>query len=129
MRNLIEIVASMLCLLSFSACQKEDSLNLSIEEACVEYDIPFITLNTSGFRLCEVIYKNQEGKTEIGRIEFTTGTDSYEGEWFEVFASDRGKFVLIKFDTNNSSNDRSMILSFDDGDVFNRCSIIQKRNP
>ncbi len=129
MRDLIEKIALILCLLSISACQKENSLNLSIEEVCVEYDIPFITLNTSGFRLCEVLYETQEGKAETGRIEFTTGEDNYEGEWFEVFATDRGKYVVIKFDINNSSRDRSLILSFDDGDIFNRCSIIQKSNP
>ena len=114
-------------LLLISSCQKDIPLELSKEEIIVEYDVPFITLNTSGIRFCETMYIDNEGKKEIGHIYISKGENRYKGEWYEVIVADHGKYIIIKLDINLSGFDRVLTLSLDDADIYNRCTLLQKR--
>ena len=99
---------------------------LSCEQVIVKSDTPSCTINTSGFRYCEIRQENiGEDNYTIGGINVLRGETCFQGSWSEVIVTDDGQIVEIRLSPNLTSKDRMLIIDFDDFDIYNRFTLIQ----
>ena len=122
------LIFGLLAVACIASCQEViyggGKITLSGEEFHVEKDGGKVSINTSGITHCDIA--ETETPDEWGPLElYGSEPVTYDGEWYSFCSENNGTVLTLNFDENTSEQERILILTMTEADLYGKVRITQ----